>query len=353
MRKPGLVSALGLVGVLTSFGSLAELASVAAAQSQGQPPPAVVTSPQKSSVFDEAFALLRQKQFDAAVSAFKKGLEKEPDSARGYIGLAEAYDGLGDDKDAVRACDRALALTEDPVLQAGAFNVKGTALFARACATSRPDRDRLAAAEQQFRAALHLNPNLHVARYNLGMLKLRAGAVQEGVQWLKAYVEAAPDGALAVTARSMVEDPRRVRENFAPSFSIVTEAGERLDLERLRGKVVLLDFWASWCGPCRNTIPILRDIAKKYKDAPFVFLSISVDRDADAWREALAREGMTWQQYRDADGTVAGKYGVRGIPTVVVIDGDGIVRDRVEGFEPGYEATLKSEIQKRIKLLAK
>jgi thiol-disulfide isomerase/thioredoxin len=353
MRKPGLVSALGLVGVLASFGPLAEPAAVAAAQSEGQLPPAVVTSLQKSAVFDEAFALLRQKQFDAAVSAFKKALESEPDAARGYIGLGEAYQGLGDEKNAIRACDRALALTTDPLLQAGAFNTKGLVLFARACAKSKPDEADMDAAEHQFLAALQLNPNLHIARYNIGTLKLRAGAVSEGVEWLSGYLAADPDGAMAATARSMIDNPRRVLEKLAPAFSIVTEGGARFELEGLAGKVVLLDFWASWCGPCRDTIPILRGLAKKYKDAPFVFISVSVDRYADDWRRAMASEQMTWPQYRDTNGVMASAYGVGGIPTVVVIDGGGVVRDRVEGFQPGYEARLLSAIQKQIKALKK
>jgi tetratricopeptide (TPR) repeat protein len=174
-----------------------------------------VTSPQRPAVFDEAFALLRKKQFEEAVGAFKKGLEREPDSARGYIGLGEAYQGLGDEKNAIRACDRALALTTDPLLQAGAFNTKGITLHAAAFAKSKPDRDKLVAAEQQFRAALNLNPNLHIARYNLGILNLKAGADAAGVEWLNGYLAADPGGAMAASARSMIDNPRRVLERLA------------------------------------------------------------------------------------------------------------------------------------------
>lgn len=353
MRKPGLVSALGLVGILCSPGSHAQPPPGSASLPQAQSLSAAVAAPQKPVVLDEAFALLRQKQFDAAVSAFKKALESEPDSVRSYIGLGEAYQGLGDEKNAIRACDKALALTTDPLLQAGAFNTKGITLFAAACAKSKPDREKLAAAEQQFRAALNLNPNLHIARYNLGILNLKAGADAAGVEWLNGYLAADPGGAMAASARSMAENPRRSRESFAPGFSVVTADGARYDLEQLTGKVVVLDFWASWCGPCRETIPILRGIAKRYRDAPFVFISVSVDRDADAWQEAVVREGMTWPQYRDIDGAMASKFGVSGIPTVVVIDGEGIVQDRVEGYQPGYEARLGSGIQKWLKALKK
>lgn len=353
MRKRSVSSALGLVGILASFGPVAEPASVAAAQSQAQFPPAVVTSPQKPVVLDEAFALLRKKQFEEAVGAFKKGLEREPDSARGYIGLAEAYDGLGDDRNAIRACDRALALTEDPLVQAEAFNTKGLVLFARACAKSKPDEADLAAAEHQFRAALQLSPNLHIARYNLGMLRLKAGAASEGVEWLNGYLAADPDGAMAATARAIVADPRGTRRDVAPGFSIVTEEGKRLDLDGLRGKVVVVDFWASWCGPCRETIPVLRDLARKYQNAPFVLISISVDRDAGAWRDALVSERMTWPQYRDVGGVIADKYRVEAVPTTALIDGDGIIRDWIEGSRSGYSSKLDSEIQKWLKALKK
>jgi thioredoxin-like negative regulator of GroEL len=353
MRNPRAVSALGVVGTLSWLILSPMPLPDPTARAQAQPQPAAATTPQSTAAFDDAFALLRQKQFEKAVSAFKKALQKEPGSARGYIGLAEAYEGLGDDKSAIRACDTALALTEDPLLQAGAFNTKGIALFARACLKSKPDGEDMAAAEQQFRAALHLNPHLHIVRYNLGMLQLKAGGDAAGVEWLSGYLAADPRGPMAASARSMIENPRRARENVAPGFSVVTEEGERLDLERLTGKVVLLDFWASWCGPCRQTIPILRDLATKYKGAPVVFISVSVDRDAGAWRDAMVSEKMTWPQCRDADGAMASRFSVGAIPTVVVIDGDGIVRDRVEGYQPGYEARLGSGIQKWTKALKK
>jgi thiol-disulfide isomerase/thioredoxin len=353
MRMRALASAFALVGVLVSLGARAQPMPGSSSHPRAQSPPAGVTAPQKSAIFDEAFALLARKRFDEAVSAFKNGLEREPDSAQAYVGLGEAYQGLGDEKNAIRSCDKAMALTADPLLQAGAFNTKGIALFSAACEKSKPDRDKLATAEQQFRAALNLNPNLHIARYNLGVLNLKAGADAAGLEWLNGYLGADPRGAMAASARSLIENPRRARENFAPGFSVLTADGVRYDLAQLTGKVVLLDFWASWCGPCRETIPVLRSIAKKHADAPFVIISISTDRDVDAWRTAVAQEHMTWPQYRDADGALASKFRVSAIPTVVVVDGEGIVRDRVEGYEPGYDARLGSDIQKCIKALKK
>lgn len=87
-------------------------------------------------------------------------------------------------------------------------------------------------------------------------------------------------------------------------------------------KVVLLDFWASWCRPCRAEIPNLKALYDKYKDQGFEIVSISIDDDDAAWKKALDQEKLPWPNFRDADDAIAKLYKVSAVPTIYVLDGD-------------------------------
>lgn len=191
-----------------------------------------------------------------------------------------------------------------------------------------------------------------MARYNLGMVMLKTGDDPAGIEWLRGYLAASPGGGAARDAERMIANPRRAREDFAPDFSVVTIDGEHLDLESLHGRVVVLDFWASWCGPCRDSIAFLRGLQKKYAAQPVVLVSISVDTDAAAWRATIADEKMTWRHHLDSSGRISRLFGVRPIPTTVVIDGEGIVRDRIIGVSRSYGLTLEADVRDGLKRLA-
>ena len=112
----------------------------------------------------------------------------------------------------------------------------------------------------------------------------------------------------------------------APVFTQVNPAGKRLSLADYKGKIVLVDFWASWCSPCRQEIPNLLSQYKMYKDKGFEILSVSLDSSRDKWLKALQQEGMTWPQVSDLNGnnnSVARLYGVSAIPATFLVDRDG------------------------------
>jgi thiol-disulfide isomerase/thioredoxin len=94
---------------------------------------------------------------------------------------------------------------------------------------------------------------------------------------------------------------------MAPAFVLTTLSGEQFSLDKLEGKVILVDFWATWCGPCREALPHMQTIAKKFAGQPLVILSISLDNDQTRWQSFVAKNNMTWQQYRDGgfDGVMA------------------------------------------------
>lgn len=110
----------------------------------------------------------------------------------------------------------------------------------------------------------------------------------------------------------------------APAFTARDADGAEHTLTQLlaNGNYVLVDFWASWCGPCRRFVPTLKELAVKYADKGLVVVSISTDKDRDAWLKALEEEGMPWLNLLDDSG-ISGEYGVTGIPSVFLIDPQG------------------------------
>ena len=143
-------------------------------------------------------------------------------------------------------------------------------------------------------------------------------------------------------ALRFISRPELVRARMAPPFAITTIDGKQLSMDDLQGKVVLLDFWATWCGPCREALPHIRNVAKKFQGEPLVILSVSLDSDEQKWKDFIAKNEMTWPQYRDGsfEGRVAKMFGVAAIPHTFTIDADGVLQEEHIG-DSSVEGKLK------------
>jgi thiol-disulfide isomerase/thioredoxin len=119
-----------------------------------------------------------------------------------------------------------------------------------------------------------------------------------------------------------------------PAIKFKAVDGNEVDLEKLRGKVVLIDFWATWCGPCRYELPNVIKAYRKYHDKGFEIIGISFDRDIEGLKKFTRENGMTWPQYFDGkywDNDMGRFYGIRGIPTMWLVGKDGKVVDSEAG----------------------
>ncbi len=112
----------------------------------------------------------------------------------------------------------------------------------------------------------------------------------------------------------------------APDFKVKDVNGEDLSLEKYRGQVVLLDFWATWCGPCIVELPNVKRTYENYKDHKFQILGISLDRSKPSLDAFIKKEGLAWDHYWDNDEKITGQYGVTGIPSMFLLDGTGVIR---------------------------
>ena len=124
---------------------------------------------------------------------------------------------------------------------------------------------------------------------------------------------------------------------FAPEISLPSPDGKEIALSSLKGKLVLIDFWASWCGPCRKEMPNVVKIYSKFKNKGFEIYGVSLDQDKEKWMEAITKDGINWPQVSDLkywDNVAAKIYNVQGIPYTVLIDKDGkIIAKNLRGQE--------------------
>jgi peroxiredoxin len=126
---------------------------------------------------------------------------------------------------------------------------------------------------------------------------------------------------------------------MAPDFTLKSMSGENLRLEEFRGKVVLINFWASWCGPCRQEMPILDGIHKRYEPTGFSVLGVNVESDPKKARKIADRSGLTFPLVLDQDQSVSKAFDVKAMPYTVLVDRDGKVRYIHAGYKPGDENT--------------
>lgn len=152
-------------------------------------------------------------------------------------------------------------------------------------------------------------------------------------------------GAAAQTTAQAAVEPLAA----APDFTLRQSGGTPLRLAEQRGRVVLVNFWASWCGPCRQEMPHLNRLHEQYRSAGLVLLGVNVDEDPAKAADAASRWPVRIPVLMDSDKSVVRRYDLGSMPATVLIDRDGRVRHLHRGYRDGYERTYERQIRELIK----
>jgi len=131
----------------------------------------------------------------------------------------------------------------------------------------------------------------------------------------------------------------------APDFTLRSVGGPNLRLAEQRGQVVLVNFWATWCGPCRQEMPHLNRLYDRYRSAGFVLLGVNIDDDPRAAADLAAKLGVQFPVLLDTDKRVSRAYDMSAMPATLLIDRDGRVRHIHRGYRDGVERTYEEQVR--------
>jgi len=335
---------VALAASLSSF-ALGQTAPPSAA-TQAAPPaaPTGPTDPKAQKTYQQALELVRKHQISTAFDEFRKADKQDGGHCIDCKHHIVKYGvQLQEWKPAEAAATELIAQAQSSrnialaYYQAGALH-----LFE---GIEKHKDESFTKAHEEFTKALEHAPNFPDAVFGDGKALAHLYQDDAAKARFEQYVKMSGTEQLdRQRALRFVSDPELARAKMAPPFLITTNDGQQISLDELKGKVVLMDFWATWCHPCREAMPHMRDIARKFKGEPLIVLSVSLDDDEKAWQEFIQKNEMTWPQCRDEGGfkgQMAGLFGVRAIPHTFTIDADGVLQEEHVG-----DASIEGKIKK-------
>ena len=296
--------------------------------------------------YAEAQAYLRERRIDAALDSFKKADKQDGGRCipceKGMIkyGLQ-----LQEWKTAEMAAGEIVAQAQNPRAEARAHYDFGMVWMTEGMVKHKSEA--FALAHEEMTKALAAIPRFPEALFADGQALAHLNQDDLAKARFQQFVDKMPaDNVDRQRALRFIREPDMARARMAPPFSLTALDGKTFSLDDCKGKVVLIDFWATWCGPCREALPHLRAMAKKFDGRPLVILSVSLDTEEQKWKEFMSKNEMTWLQYRDGgfSGPISTLFNVHAIPHTFTIDADGVLQDEHVG-----DAALEGKLNKLIK----
>lgn len=327
-----------------------------AAHSQTAPRPEDALDGKARTSFVNAEEWERRHSYGAAVSDYRKAFQQS--GGHCAVCLPRAFSltlKTGAYKDAEAIARDMLAAAQSAADTAVAHYRLGVALQKQGL-VAKKDADKCYTQScDELKTALATFPQFPSAHYAMGVSLAKMHQDAAAREEFQAFLQQEKkDQPLRERATRYLDNMELVRARMAPPFSLTTVDGQRISLDGLAGKVVLIDFWATWCGPCLRALPHMQSLAKKFQGQPLVILSVSLDTDEQKWRDFVAKNNMNWLQYRDGrfNGPIASQFGVSAIPATFTIDADGVLEDQRVG-DADIDGKLKKLVERAREVAAR
>jgi thiol-disulfide isomerase/thioredoxin len=241
----------------------------------------------------------------------------------------------------------ALGYAEKGVATATTNTERGRAELYRGMVLGR--QGDLSQAEAAFKAASTDIPGCVECKFNLGYVLLKESKDAEGAAVLKAIAPQFAGTPRGREVQRFIDDPSRVRKHYAPEFSARLRSGEEVNLDTLKGKVVLFDFWGTWCAPCRGSLPKLKDLAARVDPTKVTIISVDEGDPKQRWEQFIEANGMNWPQVYDGDRSLYRAFNVDGFPRYYLLSKDGIILAEFKGWGQLGESTISNAIVQALK----
>jgi thiol-disulfide isomerase/thioredoxin len=326
--------------------SLAFAATAAVLAQTPAAAPDYASNPKFQAALKEAHDQQRKKQMGFASDAYKKANKiAGGQCAECLRSLVDTQMADGAYKDAIASASALEALATTPGSKSVAEILRGRAILAQA--GSKPKPAQLEAADAAFKEAIANYPKAAAAHYLDGQTLAKLGKMDEAkAEFLTCVSCVSPNDPTRLRAQHFAENPSLSARQMAPAFTVTALDGSKFTLDEMGGRVVLIDFWATWCGPCNEELPHMKKIAKEFAGQPLVIISVSWDSDETKWKDFIAKNEMTWVQYRDANHALTNSLGINAIPHYFTIDSDGVLTSEMLGEGSDVEGKLKKLVAK-------
>ncbi|SNT20277.1 Thiol-disulfide isomerase or thioredoxin [Granulicella rosea] len=316
------------------------------AQTPAAAAPSAEDDPKFVAAMANAKKLAHERDYEGALGSYQKANKIAGGACKKC--LTEVYNlqmGLQKYKDAVASANQIVAFAANPREKSLAEVNLSNALLRQG--GEKPKPAQLEAAHAVLQTALTDNPKNISARYSDACVLARMGKMDDAKEGFSACAAAASDkDPMKIRAQHFAENPALSMSKMAPAFTVTALDGSRFTLDEMGGRVVLIDFWATWCGPCNEELPHMKKIAKEFAGQPLVIISISWDSDEKKWKDFINKQEMTWVQYRDADHKLTDMFGIHSIPHYFTIDSDGVLTTEMVGSGSDVEGKLKKLIKR-------
>ncbi len=306
--------------------------------------PAYQTNPKYLAAITEAKKCAAQRQFNFAEDAYKKANKiAGGQDSKSLQAIFDLQLSMGEYKDAIATATHLDEIAITSIEKASAEVNRGQALLLQA--GDKNKTDLFQAADTSFKNAIFNDPKNGNAHYLDGYALARLGQTEAASRQFKECLSCiSPKDPSYLRAQHFAENPALSASKMAPVFEVVALDGTHFNLDAMGGRVVLIDFWATWCGPCKEELPQMKKIAKEFAGEPLVIISVSWDSDETKWKDFITKNEMTWFQYRDADHKLTDRFGINSIPHYFTIDSDGVLTSEMLGSGSDVEGKLKKLI---------